>query len=196
MKFSFLFLALCWLCSCNTLYVSESKTAGNTPSIGVEWTTSSITNEDLQRKVDSSLTAELASFNEQKHAFTVHRKMPRDKEKDYISIDIERGKVVGTGGKVAGYVVSAAGLIAAPVTLAAVQSPLIFGFYYFPQHNLASKVTLSPSLSGEKRNFRNVTVMTGALFTSTDKQVTKLVRKYTDMLHLTLVEVETQISRH
>lgn len=196
MKSILFFLSLCLLCSCNALYVSQGKTVKNTPSIGVEWNTTSIPNEELQRKVDSSLTAELARFNEQKHAFTVHRKMPRDKEKDYISIDIEKGKVVGSGGKVAGYAVSTVGLIGAPVTLLALQSPLIFAFYYFPQHNLTSKVTLSPSLSGEKRNFKNVTVMTGALFASTDKQVTKLVRKYTDMLHQTLLNVETQISQH
>jgi hypothetical protein len=196
MKPVLFFLSLCLLCSCNALYVSQNKTANNTPSIGVEWNTTSIANEELQRKVDSSLTAELVRFNEQKHAFTVHRKMPRDKEKDYISIDIEKGKVVGTGGKVAGYVVSTAGLIGAPATLIALQSPLIFGFYYFPQHNLTSKVTLSPSLSGEKRNFKTVTAMTGALFASTDKQVTKLVRKYSNMLHETLLNVETQISQH
>lgn len=137
----------------------------------------------------------IEKFNVEKHAFAVHKKKPRDKEKDYITIDFEKGKVVGTGGKIAGYVITAIGL-ATPVALVLLESPIYFSFYYWPEHNIRSKITLSPNLSDEKKNNRNLYVATGALFASTDKQVTKLVKKYGESVYKILVDVEMQLSRH
>lgn len=195
MKSILLFLALCWLCACNTLHVSQTKTTANTPSIGVEWNYGDVPNDILQKKIDSALNVEIEKFNTQKHSFTVYRKKPRDKQKDYMTIDFEKAKVVGTGGKAAGYVITTIGL-ATPVVLAVLEAPIIFSFYYWPYHNIHSSVILSPNLSGEKKNNKKVVAMTGALFASTNGQVQKLVRKYAEAFHKTLVDVETQLSRH
>ena len=194
MKQLLFFLALCWLCSCNTLYVSQTKNQGNTPSIGVEWNYGDISNDILQQKIDSIIVAEMDRFNSQKHSFTVHRKKPRDKEKDYISVDFTKAKVVGTGGKIAGYVITGLGL-ATPIYLAATQQSYILAFYYWPNHSIMSKVTLSPNLSDERKNNKNLMVSTGALFASTNNQVEKMVRKYADGFHKTLLDIETQLGR-
>ena len=195
MKQLLFIMAMCWLCSCNTLHVSQTKNQGNTTSLGVEWNYGDVSNEGLQKKIDSVMVLELDKFNAQKHAFTVHRKKPRDKEKDYITIDFEKAKVVGTGGKIAGYVITAAG-IATPILLATMESSFIFTFYYWPMHNINSKVTLSPNLSDERKNSKNVVAMTGALFASTNGQVEKLLRKYAAELQKTLLDIETQLGKH
>jgi hypothetical protein len=117
---------------------------------------------------------------------------PRDKEKDYITIDFEKVKVVGTGGKIAGYTITALG-IAAPVALAVAEAPFIISFHYWPNHTIISKVTLSPNLSDERKNDKNLVAMTGALFASSQKQVEKMLRKYAESLHKTLLDVETQL---
>jgi hypothetical protein len=188
--------ALCLLFSCNTLYVSQSKNQKNTPSIGVEWNFGDFPNEPLQRRIDSAILNEISRFNAEKHAFTVYERERRDKGKDYITLDLQKGKIVGTGGKIAGYSVTAIGVIATPVTLVALESPLIFGFYYWPNHQITSKITLSSNLSDDRKNDKNLLVMTGALFASTGKQTDKLVKKYVDGFHKTLLDIETQLNRH
>lgn len=195
MKLLLSVLALSWLCSCNTLYVSQTKKAANTTDIGVEWNYGAVP-DVLQQKIDSVLGVEMENFNKEDHSFAVHRRQPREKEKDYISLDFEKGKVVGTGGKIAGYIVTAVGLIAVPITLVTVESPVIFGFYYWPVHNVRSSITLSPNLSGEKKNNKFLVISTGALFASTDGQVKKLVQKYADGFRKTLLDIETQLAQH
>lgn len=195
MKTLVLFLSLCSFCACNTMYVAGSKNPGNTTSIGVEWNYGDVPNETLQRGLDSAMLVALGKFNAQTHSFSVHRKMPRDKDKDYLAVDFEKGKVVSTGGKVAGYVVTAVGL-ATPFALVAAESPVIFAFYYWPYHNVRSKVTLSPALSDDRRNSKNLIKQTGALFASTNGQVQKLVQKYADGFYQTLLDVETQLAQH
>lgn len=189
------FLSLCVLCACNTLYVAGNKTTGNTTSIGVEWNFDDVPNETLQHGLDSAMLTVLSKFNAQKHSFSVHRKTLRDKDKDYLTVDFEKGKVVGTGGKIAGYVVTTIGL-ATPFVLAATDAPVILGFYYWPYHNVRSRVTLSPALSDERRNGKNLIRQTGALFASTRGQVQKLVQKYADGFYQTLVDVESQLAQH
>lgn len=194
MKQLLLIAALGWLCSCNTLHVAQNRTSANTTSIGVEWNYGQVSNEALLKSIDSVLNVEMEKFNSQKHSFTVHKKLPRTKEKDYLTIDFEKAKVVGSGGKVAGYVITTLG-IAAPIALAVAKSPLILGFYYWPMHNIHSKVTLSPNLSDERKNNKYVAVMTGALFASDEKQVPKMLRKYAESFHKLLTDIETQLSR-
>ncbi|MDQ3277722.1 MAG: hypothetical protein M3Q06_05320 [Bacteroidota bacterium] len=196
MKQLFLLAALCWLCSCNTLYVSETKTRANTPSIGVEWNFGDFSNTALQHSVDSAITVELQRFNAEQHGFTVYQRKRNDKNKDYITIDVEKGKVVGSGGKIAGYSVTALGLIAAPATLIAIESPMILAFYYWPNHHITSRVTLSSNLSTDRKNNKNLVVMTGALFASNKKQTNKLLRKYADGVRKTLLDIETQLGRN
>jgi hypothetical protein len=104
--------------------------------------------------------------------------------------------VVGTGGKIAGYSATAIGLIATPVTLVALESPFILAFYYWPNHQITSKITLSSNLSGERKNNKNLMVMTGALFAATGKQTDKLVKKYVDGFHKTLLDIDSQLSQH
>lgn len=188
-------LAVCWFCSCNTLHVSQTKNQGNTPSIGVEWNFSEVSNETLAKRIDSAMMMEMDKFNSQKHSFTVHRKKPREREKDYITIDFRKAKVVGTGGKIAGYVITGVG-IAAPILLATTETGFIVGFYYWPMHNITSTVTLSPNLSDEKKNNKNLVAMTGALFASNNTQVEKMVRKYGEAFYKTLLDIETQLGAH
>ena len=193
MKQLLLILSLCWLCSCNTFYVAQNKNTANTKSLGVECAYGDISSEVLQQKIDSVLRAEMERFNTQQHSFAVHPKKPRDKEKDYISIDFQQAKIVGTGGKIAGYTITTLGL-AAPVPLIAAEAPLILWFYYWPQHTIHSKVTLSPGLSGEKKNTKNVVSNAGALFASDEKQVEKLLEKYGQTFQTVLLDIETQLN--
>ena len=187
--------AICFLTSCDVIHVAQNKTKANTTSLGIEVNYNDIPNSVYQKQLDSSLTVEIEKFNSEAHAFSVHRKSPRDKDKDYITIDFEKARIVGTGGKIAGYAITTLGL-AAPFVLIAVESPIILAFYYFPEHNLTTRVTISPNLSEDRKDHKNLLVNTGALFSSNKKQIPKLMQKYTNGFHKILLDVEKQLAAH
>ncbi len=194
MKNTFLFLAICWLSSCDVIHVAQNKTTENTSTLGIEVNYNDIPNSIFQQQLDSSLTVEIDKFNSEKHAFTVHRKNPRDKDKDYINIDFQKAKIVGTGGKIAGYAITTIGL-ATPFALLAAESPLLLAFYYIPEHNITTRVTISPNLAEDRKDHKNLFASTGALFSSNKKQVPKLMQKYTHNFHKILLDIEAQLGR-
>src|SRR5437868_5153 len=100
-------------CSCKTLRIADEKNARNTPSIGIEWNYSESVNEKLPHRIDSVISGVMSQFNSEGHSFSVHKKLPKDK--DYLALDFEKGKVVSKGEKIAGYAISGLGLIVTPI---------------------------------------------------------------------------------
>lgn len=188
--FFFVALSLC-IASCNTLYVSRGRTAASVPKLGLEWPTG-YTEDDLQPRVDSVINAAMDKWNTEKHSFTVYRRQIKDKAKDYVTIDFRRIRVVGTGGKIAGYVLTPIGL-ALPVFMIIKQAPLIVFFFYLPEHSIESEVTLSATLSDDRRNRRGLVASAGALFAPTKSKVNKMLGKYGKAVGQLLHDIEMQL---
>ena len=193
MKLLLIVISVTLFSSCATLQVASERNTKNVNSLGIEWTYSGDLNEVLPPKLDSSVNAAMEKFNAEHHAFTVHKKLPKDK--DYITVDFIKGKVASKGQKAAGYIVTGLG-IAAPIALIAVSSPIVVSFYYWPLNVLYSDVALSPSLSYEKTRDKKLNAGTGALFAKTKPQVNKLVNKYSDGFYEVLVKIENQLKQH
>jgi hypothetical protein len=193
MRNLFLLLICISLCSCASLQLSETKNTKNLTSLGIEWNYEDRVDERYQPLLDSAIGNVIREFNAEKHAFTVRKKLPRDKDKDYITIDFGRGKIVSNGEQIAGYALTTIGLIALPVTLIATETPFIAAFYYFPQNKLDSRVALSPVLQADKYRDRRLVTETGTLFSNRKKQVDKLVKKFSTQLKKTLVDIEKQV---
>ncbi|HEX8333041.1 MAG TPA: hypothetical protein VF622_10480 [Segetibacter sp.] len=177
--------------SCKTLQVSESKTSKNLTSLGIEWDYSEKVNEQYKPLVDAAIASVISDFNAEKHVFTVHKKAPRDK--DYITIDFGKGKIVSKGEQIAGYAVSTIGLIAVPAALIASESPILLAFYYLPQNKLESRISLSPVLTAEKYRDKKLLMQKGTLFSNRKKQAEKLVTKFSAQLKKVLVNIENQV---
>jgi hypothetical protein len=119
--------------------------------------------------------------------------MPRDKDKDYITIDFTRGKIVSNGEQIAGYAVSAIGLIALPTALIVTEAPIFAAFYYLPQNKLEPKISLSPVLMAEKYRDKKLYLQKGTLFANRNKQAEKLVKQFAVKLKSTLINIENQV---
>ena len=193
MKLLLVLICVSLISSCATLQVASEKNTKNVTSLGIEWTYSGDLNEILPPKLDSSINTAMEKFNAEQHAFTVHKKLAKDK--DYITVDFTKGKIASQGQKAAGYIVTGLG-IAAPVVLIAVSSPIIVSFYYWPLNVVYSDVSLSPSLSYEKTRNKKLNEGTGALFAKTKPQVNKLADKYSNAFYDVLVKVEDQLKQH
>jgi hypothetical protein len=180
-------------CSCQTLKVATEKNTRNTSSIGIEWSYNDRVNEKLQPRLDSVINKMMADFNAERHSFTVHKKLAKDK--DYLSIDFNKGKIVSKGERIVGYVVSAMGLIATPIYLASADLGFIAAFAYWPSNNIQDQIQLSGTLA-KGRGRKNTRVETGALFARSSKQVDKLLTKFSTQLRNELVKIETQLEKH
>jgi hypothetical protein len=176
--------------SCKSLQVVETKTSANTPELGIEWNYGDRVDERLVKPIDSVLLKTMDDFNAQSHSFKVHKKERKDK--DFVSFEIERAKIVRPGGKVAGYTLSAVGL-ALPVVMVLAQSPWIFAFVYLPHHEISSRAELSPSLAAEKRWFGLIGNGKLALFTKDRKQVPKMLTNYGNRFAEALKKIEAQL---
>jgi hypothetical protein len=185
---------LCFLFFSCSLKKASTRNAANTKSLALEWTYPSKITENLRLKLDSTIEVVMKQFNNEKHSFDVHKKTPIDK--DYLTINFQKAKVVKNGEKIAGYIVSAIGLVVIPYVLIASESPFILVFYYYPQHRLVPAFTLSPSLSSGKNNKISMLLSTGALFVSTDKQVNKLLNKFLGALNKTLSALDKQLQQN
>ncbi len=183
-----------FLYSCKTLQVSSLKNNSNTKDIGLEWNYGEKVNDKLRVKIDAAMSEEIKNFNSQGHSFVLHVKKPKDK--DYISVGISRGKIVRSGGKAAGYIISGIGLVAVPVALIALETGVFGGFYSLPNHRIDSRFALSSTLSGDRYHDKQLITETGALFSGTEKKVNKLVVKFISRFHTSLVKIETQLGEH
>ncbi len=188
------FFLLIVFCSCKTLQVAENKNIKNTPSIGIEWNYSEKVNDKLLPKIDSVILKGINTFNSEKHSFSVHKKKPKDK--DYLSLSFDKGKIVGGGEKAAGYIISTLGLIVAPAVLIGADAGFIVVFYFWPTHKIQGVMDLSPSMAADKGSIKRLYLETGALFSKNSKQVEKLLEKFSKAFYSSLIKIETQISSH
>ena len=93
----------------------------------------------------------ITNFNGDTHSFRIHKK--KAGEKAGFIIELHRGKFVGDGEMVAGYVISTIGIIVAPIyTLSATNGQGILFFYYFPGDIIRYKAYLSPIITNNKLN--------------------------------------------
>src|SRR5207253_2148 len=115
------------------------------------------------------------------------------REKDYLSVDILKTKVVGTGEKIAGYTLTTLGLIVVPAVLIAGESGYVIAFYYYPSHKLISKTELSGNLAAERSRAKKAELSTGALFSKNSKQIDKLLKKFEKSLYNSLIRIEQQL---
>ena len=193
MKLLLLIISISLISSCATLQVASERNTKNVTSLGIELTYSGNENEVLPPMLDSAINIAMEKFNAEKHAYSVHKKLPKDK--DYVTVDFTKGKIASKGQKAAGYIITAIGL-AAPVVLISVESPLVVSFYYWPYNIVYSNVALSPSLSYDKTRDKKLNEATGALFAKTKPQVSKLVGKYSNGFYEVLIKIENQLKQH
>jgi len=180
------------MASCKTLQVNTAKTTANTKDIGLKWNLNGRIHDSLYNDIEQVMLDVVEEFNSQPHAFKVHRMKERDRDKDYITIDIDQAKIVRGGEKAAGYLITAAG-IATPIILLTSGESYIITFFYWPMHRIQALVDLSPTLAGEKRSFRNVISERSALFTSNKRQIPKMVVGLKKGLLKALIDVEMQL---
>lgn len=183
----------CLSTGCKFYRVASDKTLTNTPRIGIEWNYGDQVNEALAPRVDSVINLAIDTWNQQKHGFTVHQKEPKGKDKDYISIDINRVHKVRTGGKIAGYSISAIGLIGVPALLIATETPYIIAFFYWPGHSVEAKAELNGSLGADKRPRGPLGAGTGALFSKDSKQLNKMLTQFKERILKMLSIIEGQL---
>lgn len=180
------------LAGCKTLQVNTAKTTANTPDIGIKWNLDGRIHDSLYDDLEQVMLDVVEEFNSQPHAFKVHRMKERDRDKDYITIDINQAKIVRGGEKAAGYLITAAG-IATPIILLTSGESYIITFFYWPMHRVLAHVDLSSSLAGEKRSFRNVISERSALFSSNKRQIPKMMTGLKKGLLKALIDVEMQL---
>lgn len=183
-----------FLSACKTFQVNETKTIANTPSLGIEWAYSDDVNGALQPMVDSVVRKAMDDFNARNGQLKLHLKGKKDK--DYISFNFSRIKKVSSGGKIAGYTISAIGLIGAPVALIASEAGFVVFFWYWPAHQIFSEADLSPNMAAEKHSRGFVNSSVGALFAGNKRQIPKMLNRYYNDLMKAFIKIETQLIQH
>lgn len=178
------------LFSCASLQVSQSRNKQNVSDIGIEWNYSSDVDDRYHRMTDSTIEASINNFNAEKHLFKVHKKGRKDK--DFITVEFTKGKIVSPGQKAAGYIVTTLGIAAIPALVIA-ESPIVVGFYFIPQNSLESRISLSPSLAADKYRDKKMASYTGALFSNQKTQVPKVGTKYAVTFKQILLDLEKKI---
>jgi hypothetical protein len=187
-------LALICICislfSCASLQVSQTRSRQNVTDIGIDWNYSDEVDERYKPMADSTMAVAITNFNSEKHLFKIHKKMRKDK--DYVTVEFTKGKIMGPGQKAAGYIITTLGIAAIPALVVA-ESPIIVGFYFIPQNSLESKISLSPSLAADKYRDKKTASYTGALFSSQKIQVPKVGAKYAASFKQILIDLEKKI---
>lgn len=184
--------------SCGGLRVAENRNFKNTKEIGVEWSVDGVVKnvgDNYEQTVDSLMELAMATYNQQ-HPQLVFRKKQK-KDKDYITVSIDRFKVVKAGGKAAGYVVTGVGLIAAPITVLVLSEyTFALAFYYWPAHKMTGTAELSSALASDKGYRTFMGAEKGALFGTNKKQIPKLYSRYVESMHKVFAMVETRLAEN
>lgn len=189
---AFLLCTVLLFSACKSLQVNTAKTTANTKDIGLKWSLNGRINDSLYDDLEQVMLDVVEEFNSQPHAFKVHHMKDRDRDKDYITIDVNQAKIVRGGEKAAGYFITAAG-IATPIILLTSGEPYIITFFYWPMHRIQALVDLSPNMAGEKRSSRNVISERSALFSSNKRQVPLMLSGLKKGLMKALLDVEMQL---
>ncbi len=184
-------LIICFtLYSCKTLQIAESKK--DITDLGISWELAKKVNPVYKERIDSVFEAVMNRFNSEKHSFSVHRQLPF--EQNFIVFRFENGRFVSKGGRIAGYVISGLGLLAAPVAvLIATEGAFFAAFYYFPMDKLGIVATLSPALSDKKTIPKPLMVETGAMFSNKTKRMNKMGRKLEQTIYKMLLKLDKQL---
>jgi hypothetical protein len=184
-------LIICFiLYSCKPLQIAESKK--DITDLGISWELTKKVNPVYKERIDSVFHAVMNRFNNEKHSFSVHKRLPY--EQNFLALNFEKGKFVKKGGLIAGYFVSGVGLLVAPAAiLYATEGMYILGFYYFPMDNLAISGSLSPALSGNKTRPLYTLVEKGALFSNKTKRMNKISKKLDQRIYKILVQLDKQL---
>lgn len=191
MKYLFIIAIISLLYSCSPLRVTSNKTAGNTPSLGIDWAYAGKMDQSYKPMIDSSLFKKMEEFNMEKHAFTVHKKQKEDQ--DFLNLCFENGKIVSKRERTWAYVFLAVGQVALPATLMAVNSNFITGFAYIPYNKIKAYVYLSPGMSDNKTRNPTIRIRTNPLFANRQRKLDKTVKKFSKRFYKTLLTVERQI---
>ena len=190
-----LVLATIVLVSCKSFQVVETKNLSNTPDIGVEWYSSGILDDALRNGTDSVLNAFITEWNSNKNnSFRLHPKQRKDK--DYVSLDLRRGKMVGTGGKVLGYSLTTLGLTLVPYALVAAETGYIAAFAYMPEHAVQFSGSLSPTLAADRKSEGLITGSAGALFQSNRRAKEKIYLRMHTSLHKAFDNMHKQLEKN
>lgn len=180
------------LVSCKSFQVVETKTLANTPDIGVEWQSSGILDDALRNGTDSVINAFITEWNSNNsNSFRLHPKQRKDK--DYVSLDLRRGKMVGTGGKVLGYSLTTLGLTLVPYALVAAETGYIAAFAYMPEHAVQFNGSLSPTLAATRKSEGPIAGSAGALFQSNSRAKEKIYLRLHSSLHKAFQNMHKQL---
>ena len=195
MKILYFIVFLLSLTSCNVLKLAADKNANNVTTIGIQSNYGNRANNLYKDTVDAVIETVMNRFNAEKHIFDVHKKTKTDKA--YLTLDFSKIKIVSNGGVIAGYVVSAIGLLVAPVAVYVLsEKTFLLAFYYFPLNIIEYQASLSSYLNDTKGKQQRISVQTGAMFRKMSKRISVTKEKFDMALYKMLLDLEKQLKTH
>ncbi len=193
--FNFIFFLLLSLGSCNILKVAGDKNGNNVTDIGIETIYENRANNLYTDTVNAAVENVISRFNTEKHIFGVHKKGKTDKA--YLTLDFSKIKIVSNGGVIAGYVISALGILVAPIAVYELsEKTFLLAFYYLPENRIEYKASLSPYLNDIKGRPQHALIQTGAMFKKMSKRINVTKTKFEVALYNMLLNLEKQLRAH
>ena len=182
-------ISLVFLSSCATLHFSAEKKA-TVKDLSIDWTFSKSVDREYIPNIDSVMTVVIANYNSHSHSFKVHKKLATEPEG--LTINFSRGKFTGDGEITASYLVSAIGLIAAPITMYSASNGqgLLF-FWYFPSDCIRLKTSLSPELAGNNGKTVVSFIQKGATFSRKSARMARMCNGINDYVSNILLKLDS-----
>ena len=178
---------LVFLSACATLNLSVQKKA-ILKDLTIDWSYASNVDSEYIPNIDSVMIAVLYNYNSQNHSFKLHKKQTG--EQDGLTINFSRGKFTGDGEIAASYLVSAIGLIAAPITmLSASDGKSILFFWYFAADRIKIQASLTPELAGNNGQSVSNFIQTGATFTNKAARMDRMCSGINDYVNNILLNL-------
>jgi hypothetical protein len=195
MKPLFLILLTLLFFSCNTLKIASDKNTSNVTSIGIQTNYTKRANNTFKDTIESSIEKVITQFNNEKHAFSVHKKETSDRS--YLTLDFSKVRIVSNGGVAAGYIISGIGLIASPILVFEWSGEsAILAFWYFPVNRIEYISSLSPYLNAEKGPKQANLIQSGAMFRNKSKRIEVTKTKFEAYFYNSLLNLEKQLKTH
>ncbi len=179
---------LVFLSASATLNLSVQKKA-TLKDLTIDWRYTSNVDSEYIPNIDSVMIAMLYNYNSQSHSFKIHKKQTG--EQDGLTIDFSRGKFTGDGEIRASYLVSAIGLIAAPITmLSASDGKSLLLFWYFAADRIKIQARLTPDLVGNNGQSVSNFIQTGATFTNKAARMDRMCSGISDYVNNILLHLD------
>ncbi len=181
-------LALVFLSSCATtnLTVTKNVTLQNLP---VDWTYSNRVDSEYLPNLDSVMLNILYQFNGTKHSFTIHKRLAG--EPYGLTFNFGRGKFTGEDEIAVSYLVSALGLIGAPITmLSATDGKGVLFFWYFAADHIQINASLSPELARPNGQSVSGMIQSGATFSNKKARMDRICEGVNDYVYSTLLNLD------